>query len=198
MLQMLKKSDNLIIVIHEIYGINQHIKNFCDVLSKQDFDVICPNLLEREPPFDYSEEKIAYFNFIENIGFLNAVNKIKNLLLSVKNEYQKIFIIGFSVGATVAWLCSEEECLDGVVGYYGSRIRNYTQIVPLCPIILFFPQEEQSFSVDELISNLNKKKNIEIYKYFGQHGFSDPYSTKFNEKSSQYAFNEMLNFLKKH
>ena len=198
MLQMLKNSDTLIIVIHEIYGINQHIKYFCDLLSKQDFDVICPNLLEREQPFDYSEEKIAYCNFIENIGFSIAVNKIKNLLLGVKNEYQKIYIIGFSVGATVAWLCSEEECLDGVVGYYGSRIRNYTQIVPQCPIILFFPQEEQSFSVDELISNLNKKKNIEIYKYFGQHGFSDPYSTKFNEKSSQNAFNEMLNFLKKH
>ena len=197
MLQILKKSRNLIIVIHEIYGINQHIKNFCDLLSKQDFDVICPNLLEREQPFDYSEEEIAYLNFMENVGFSDAVHKIKNLLLGVKNKYQKIYIIGFSVGATVAWLCSEEECLDGVVGYYGSRIRNFTQIVPLCPTILFFPQEEQSFSVDELISNLDKK-NIEIYKFFGQHGFSDTYSTKFNEKSFQNAFNEMLNFLKKH
>ncbi|MEC1525636.1 dienelactone hydrolase family protein [Neobacillus niacini] len=197
MLQMLKKSDNLIIVIHEIYGINQHIKKFCDLFSKQDFDVICPNLIEREQPFDYSEEKIAYSNFIENVGFSIAVHKIKNLLLGVKNEYKKIYIIGFSVGATVAWLCSEEEVVNGVVGYYGSRIRNYTQIVPLCPTILFFPQEEQSFNVDELISNLDKK-NIEIYKCVGQHGFSDPYSTKFNEKSSQNAFNEMLNFLKKH
>ncbi|MGG1680295.1 dienelactone hydrolase family protein [Neobacillus sp. NRS-1170] len=197
MLQILNNSGNLIIVIHEIYGINKHIKNFCDLLSKQDIDVICPNLLEREQPFDYSEEEIAYLNFMENVGFSDAVHKIKNLLLGVKNKYQKIYIIGFSVGATVAWLCSEEECLDGVVGYYGSRIRNYTQIVPLCPTILFFPQEEQSFNVDELISNLDKK-NIEIYKYFGQHGFSDPYSTKFNEKSSQNAFNEMLNFLNKH
>ena len=197
MLQILKKSGNLIIVIHEIYGINQHIKNFCDLLSKQHFDVICPNLIEREHPFDYSEEEIAYLHFMEKVGFSNAVLKIKNLLLGVKNVYQKIYIIGFSVGATVAWLCSEEECLDGVVGYYGSRIRNYKQIVPLCPTILFFPQEEQSFSVDELISNLDKK-NIEIHKFFGQHGFSDPYSTKFNEKSSQNAFNEMLNFLKKY
>ncbi|MED1467602.1 dienelactone hydrolase family protein [Bacillus salipaludis] len=197
MLQILKKSGNLIVVIHEIYGINQHIKDFCDLLSKQDFDVICPNLLEREQPFDYSEEETAYLNFMENVGFSDAVHKIKNLLLGVKNNYQKIYIIGFSVGATVAWLCSEEECLDGVVGYYGSRIRNFKQIVPRCPTILFFPQEEQSFSVDDLISNLDKK-NLEIYKCFGQHGFSDPYSSKYNEKSSQNAFNEMLKFLMKH
>jgi len=196
-MQTLKKSDKLIILIHEIYGINQHIKNFCDLLSKQDFDVICPNLLEREQAFDYSEEEIAYLNFMKNVGFSDATRKIKNLLLDVKNKYQKIYIIGFSVGATVAWLCSEEDCLDGVVGYYGSRIRNYTQLVPRCPTILFFPQEEETFSVDELISNL-QIKNLEIYKYFGQHGFSDPYSIKFNEKSYQNTLNEMLKFLKKH
>jgi len=196
-MQTLKKSDKLIILIHEIYGINQHIKNFCDLLSQQGFDVICPNLLEREQAFDYSEEEIAYLNFMKNVGFSDATRKIKNLLLDVKNKYQKIYIIGFSVGATVAWLCSEEDCLDGVVGYYGSRIRNYTQLVPRCPTILFFPQEEETFSVDELISNL-QIKNLEIYKYFGQHGFSDPYSIKFNEKSYQNTLNEMLKFLKKH
>ncbi|GGI10840.1 dienelactone hydrolase family protein [Gottfriedia solisilvae] len=196
-MQIIKKSDKLIILIHEIYGINQHIKNFCDLLSQQGFDVICPNLLEREQAFDYSEEEIAYLNFMENVGFSDATRKIKNLLYDVKNKYQKIYIIGFSVGATVAWLCSEEECLDGVVGYYGSRIRNYIQLVPRCPTILFFPQEEESFSLDELISNL-QIKNIEIYKYFGQHGFSDPYSINFNEQSYQKALNKMLNFLKKH
>lgn len=197
MLQILKKSDNLVIVIHEIYGINQHIKNFCELLSKQNYDVISPNLLEREQPFDYSDEELAYLNFIENVGFSEAVHKIKKLLLDIQKKYEKIYIIGFSVGATVAWLCSEEECLDGVVGYYGSRIRNYTQIEPLCPTILFFPEEEQSFNVDELISILHKK-NIEVYVYNGQHGFSDPYSTEYNELSSQKTFNQVLNFLKKH
>lgn len=197
MLQLLNKSGNLVIVLHEIYGINQHMESFCHLLSKQDFDVICPNLLERDHPFDYSEEKTAYHNFMENVGISEAVHKIKNLLIDIKNDYQKIFIIGFSVGATVAWLCSEEDGLDGVVAYYGSRIRNYEQIVPLCPTILFFPQEEQSFNVDELISILDKK-NVEIHKFNGQHGFSDPFSPKFNEKSSKNANNEMLNFLKRH
>ncbi|WP_313958725.1 dienelactone hydrolase family protein [Bacillus sp. X1(2014)] len=106
-------------------------------------------------------------------------------------------MIGYSVGATVAWLCSEEDCLDGVMAYYSSRIRNYQQIVPQCPTVLFFPEEEPSFHVDQLISNLDQK-NIEIHKFKGQHGFSDPYSSKFNEKSSQNAFKEMLSFLKKH
>lgn len=196
MLKILRNSSHLIIVIHEIYGINQHMEDFCDLLSTQGFDVICPNLLEREQPFTYSEEEIAYHHFMTNVGFSEAVQKIKNLLFDVKNNYEKIYLIGFSVGATVAWLCSEDDCLDGVVAYYGSRIRNYLQIVPLCPTVLFFPEEEQSFNVDQLISNLDQK-NTEIHKFNGQHGFSDPYSAKFNETSFQHAYDEMLKFLKK-
>ncbi|MFJ5762891.1 dienelactone hydrolase family protein [Neobacillus sp. NPDC093182] len=197
MIQILNETDSLVIVIHEIYGINQHMESVCEKLSSQGFDVICPNLLEREQPFDYSDEKVAYQNFMENVGFTEAVHKIKDILLSIKNEYQKIYIIGFSVGATVAWLCSGEDYLDGIVGYYGSRIRNYKEIVPLSPTILFFPQEEQSFEVDELISNLDKR-NIKIHKFNGKHGFSDPYSPNFNAKSAQDAFNEILNFIRTH
>ncbi|MFB5284063.1 dienelactone hydrolase family protein [Peribacillus sp. Hz7] len=187
------KSDTAIIVIHEIYGINQHMKSFCELLSEQHFDVICPNLLERDTPFDYSQEHLAYHHFMENVGFENALHKIKDVLSDIKNEYKSIYVVGFSVGATVAWLCSEEESIDGVVGYYGSRIRNYVAISPKSPIMLFFPQEEKSFNVDELISTLDKK-NIKIYKFSGQHGFSDPYSSKYNEKSAQEAFRQMINF----
>ena len=130
MLKINKKSDKLIIVVHEIYGINQHMVDLCELLSEQNFDVICPNLLEQEITFDYSQVVKAYHNFMDNVGFINALHKVKDLLLDIQDEYSKIFIIGFSVGATVAWLCSEEECVDGIVGYYGSRIRDYVHIYP--------------------------------------------------------------------
>ncbi|MCM3782092.1 dienelactone hydrolase family protein [Neobacillus mesonae] len=197
MVQILRKRENLIIVIHEVYGINQHIESVCKKLSEQNFDVICPNLLGRETSFKYSQEDVAYRHFMENVGISNAMHKIKNLLTEVKDEYGKIFIIGFSVGATVAWLCSNEECVDGIVGYYGSRIRDYVDLTPQCPTILFFPQEEQSFDVDELISVL-ETKNVEIHKFNGKHGFCDPYSLQYDEILSQKAFSKMVNFLMSH
>lgn len=195
MIQLQKKSDTLIIVIHEIYGINKHMQSFCESLSKQSFDVICPNLLKRDLPYDYSEEEDAYRNFIENVGFTDTFYKIKDIVSDFKEEYQKIFIIGFSVGATVAWLCSEEGFVDGIVGYYGSRIRNYVELAPKCPTMLLFPQEEPSFDVDELIRTLNNK-NIVVHKLNGRHGFSDPYSKKYNGISAEIAFSEMINFIK--
>ncbi|WP_373688755.1 dienelactone hydrolase family protein [Brevibacillus daliensis] len=69
MIHIHNKSDKLIIVVHEIYGINQHIKDICDLLLEKSYDVICPNLLEKEIPFDYSQEEDAYRNFMDSLGF---------------------------------------------------------------------------------------------------------------------------------
>ncbi|MEF2093207.1 dienelactone hydrolase family protein [Bacillus sp. CFBP9009] len=197
MLNIQKKSDTVIIVIHEIYGLNQHIQGFCESLSNHDFDVICPDLLDRETPFDYSQEDAAYRHFMENVGFKGALHKIKDILSNIKDEYQKIFILGFSAGATVAWLCSEEECVDGIAGYYGSRIRNYAELAPRCPVLLLFPLEEPSFNVDELISAL-ERTNVEVHKFKGEHGFSDPYNSKYHAESAHAAVSKMMKFFMQH
>ncbi|WP_169082313.1 dienelactone hydrolase family protein [Paenibacillus sp. PL91] len=193
MIKINKNSDTVIIVIHEIYGVNKHMNYICESLSDRHFDIICPNLLDRELPFDYAHEEAAYRHFMEHVGFTQASHQIISLVLGLKDKYQKIFIAGFSVGATIAWLCSEEKNIDGIVGYYGSRIRNYVDLSPQCPALLFFPQEEPAFEVDELISSL-VEKDIEAYKCSGQHGFSDPYSTKYHAKSAQQTFQAMIDF----
>ncbi|MBE3649758.1 dienelactone hydrolase family protein [Paenibacillus polymyxa] len=196
MISIDKKSDTLIVVLHEIYGINQHIQNYCSLLSDENYDVICPNLIGKETPFDYSQEEAAYAHFIKNIGFERASYHIESLLLSIQARYKKVFIVGFSIGATIAWLCSKEKYVDGIVGYYGSRIRNYLEITPHCPTLLFFPQEEISFNVDELISALDNH-NIRVHKFSGQHGFSDPYSPRYHVHSAQQSFIEMVEFFRK-
>jgi hypothetical protein len=51
------------------------------------------------------------------------------------------------------------------------------------------------FNVDELILALENKHNVEVHKLNGQHGFSDPFSLKYNEASAKKAFYQMLFFL---
>ncbi|MFD2212231.1 dienelactone hydrolase family protein [Metabacillus endolithicus] len=122
---------------------------------------------------------------------------IHSLLSEVKDNYSKVFIVGFSVGATIAWLCSNHESINGVVGYYGSRIRDYLDLVPPCPTLLFFPQEEKSFDVDSLITIL-EGKSINTYKFNGLHGFSNPFSSNYHLESSRKAYAIMNEFLKNH
>ncbi|RIX51410.1 dienelactone hydrolase family protein [Paenibacillus nanensis] len=194
MIRIQHNADTLLVVIHEIYGLNRHMEGICESLAEQGFDVICPNLLKRKTPFPYSEEEMAYQYFMNNVGFARVCQEVIAIVNEAKRKYRRVVLIGFSVGATAAWLCSGHEGVDGIVGYYGSRIRNYTEITPKCPVLLFFPQEERSFQVDELISTL-QRKGTAVYKFEGLHGFSDPCSSKYKEQSAQQAFSLMMSFI---
>lgn len=196
MLHIRNNSDTAVIVLHEIYGINAHMKLVCEQLSGFGFDVRCPDLLNRGDAFTYTEESAAYASFMQEVGFAAAAAAVRRLVTEIATSYRRIFLVGFSVGATVAWLLSENTDVHGIACYYGSRIRGYIDLSPACPMLLLFPQEEVSFNVDELVAALREKPNVEVHKLPGQHGFSDPFSPKYNEASAQEAFHRVISWFK--
>ncbi len=193
----IKGHDTLIIVLHEIYGINRHIEEVCKHFSQNGYDVICPDLTGKNGTFEYAEQENAYRNFIDNVGFQSGLCKVNKLILENKSNYSNIFILGFSVGATVAWLCSGlNDLFSGIIGVYGSRIRNYANVIPKCPVMLAFPTHESSFDVGSLTWIL-KDKNIETHILEGEHGFADPYGSSYNNKSCEKLYALIENFMQR-
>lgn len=196
-MKIINNSDSVIMVLHEIYGINQHIQMVCEKFSKKGYDIICPNLIGMEQPFSYDLQEEAYHHFMNNIGFDSAAQQVKQVIVEAKKQYRNIYLLGYSVGATIAWLCSDEENMcNGIIGYYGSRIRDYRNITPQCPVLLIFPTKETSFEVEELVHSLEKKK-IKVYMLNGKHGFSNPFSKNYSVQSFEKAEKLVDVFLKK-
>ncbi|MHA6259691.1 dienelactone hydrolase family protein [Sporosarcina sp. CAU 1771] len=187
-------SNTAIVVVHEIYGVNQHIIDYSELLRGYNLDVYCPNLLKQDLVFDYSEEKAAYTHFKNNVGFSESVKQVTQLIMNIKKNYEKVILIGFSVGATIAWLCSKNNYVHGVVAYYGSRIRDYIDLIPDCPTLLFFPKEENNFNVNKLIDSLYQK-NITSYQFQSMHGFSDSFSKHYNELSAKKTYELTIAFI---
>jgi Dienelactone hydrolase and related enzymes len=196
-MKIIDNSDSVIIVLHEIYGINQHIQMVCEKFSMNGYDIICPNLIDLTQPFNYDLEEEAYKHFMNNIGFDSAVQQVKQVIIQSKKQYKNIYLLGYSVGATIAWLCSgEENMCNGIIGYYGSRIRDYMNITPKCPVLLIFPTEEKSFNVEELVNSL-EKRNINVYMLNGKHGFSNPFSKNYSVQSFEKTEKLVDSFLMK-
>lgn len=197
MKQINNNSDTVIIVVHEIYGLNAHITEVCDRLAEANVDVLCPNLLgDRQEPFHYSEEALAYRHFMTEVGFAAAQEQIEALAHSLRGRYRYCFIVGYSIGATIAWLCSgKADLFSGVVGVYGSRIRDYTAIEPRCPVLLCFPRTEESFEVAELLRALSGKRSLNLIKADALHGFADPCSAKYCAAASEALWQETLGFI---
>lgn len=195
MLQIQSNSDTVILVLHEIYGINSHIRGICNTLADGKNDVLCPNLLLPNQTFSPGEEAAAYSSFMQNIGFSAAQQQIEKLSLEIKKDYKYRFILGFSIGATLAWLCSQRAGLyNGAVGFYGSRIRDYKNVVPKCPVLLFFPRREESFDVDHLIHELSDKDNTSIVQVNALHGFANPLSGTYCPEASDTAITQAIAF----
>lgn len=196
-MKIINNSHSVIIVLHEIYGINQHIQMICEKLSIKGYDIVCPNLIGLNQPFNYDVQEEAYQHFTKNIGFDSAVQQVKQVIIEARKQYKQIYLFGYSVGATIAWICGgEENICDGIIGYYGSRIRDYVNIPAKCPSLLIFASEEESFNVQQLVNSL-EKRNVDAYILNGKHGFSDSFSKNYCEQSFRKGEKLVDNFFKK-
>jgi dienelactone hydrolase len=184
-----KKRENLVIIVHEIYGVNPHMRYFSKLIENLGMDVLCPNLYPIGISLGEREEDV-YKNFFQHVGFQKAASTIKGLIEENRTKYKNIYVVGFSVGATVAWLCSDHEYVSGIICFYGSRIRNYIQMKPTTLTLLLFSNKEKSFNVDSLIKELEKQENkhIHIHLFDAKHGFANPYSKEFCPKAFDASF----------
>lgn len=192
-------SDTLVVVLHEIYGINDHIRKVCQDLADSGFDVTCPDLLDGKPAFEYAREEEAYRYFMNFIGFDSATKKVAFLLRREEGRYQRIFLLGFSVGATIAWLSvvdskNTDESLhfglakcSGSICLYGSRIRDHLNVSLKCPALLLFAEEEKSFDPHDLQAQMGLPEKAEVHILKGKHGFADPFSPNYNASSAREA-----------
>ena len=122
---------------------------------------------------------------------------ITKTISDLKKKYKKIYVVGFSVGATVLGYVVRIIILMELSAITDPVLETNMEITPQCPTILFFPETEKSFHVDKLIAALDKKRAT-THKFKGTHGFSDPYSINYHKESAQKAFNIMIQFLLKH
>lgn len=195
MIEKITNHKNALIILHEIYGVNRFMEDVCTTYHMQGFDVFCPDMLQRKC-FSYSEATEAYHYFINSIGF-DYYKEMEQFIERIKLTYDKVFILGFSVGATIAWRCCENVRCDGIICCYGSRIRDYSLLQPCCPLLLLFATQD-SFDVDSVINKLRKKSDIEMHKLKASHGFMDTYSKFFNKEQAQIAKDYIREFFIQH
>jgi dienelactone hydrolase len=143
--------------------------------------------------FLYSEAAQAYQYFLNNKGF-EYYKGIEELVSELKLTYDKVFIIGFSVGATIAWRCCEQTNCDGIICCYGSRIREYMSLQPSNPVLLLFAKHD-SFEVEIVAEQLGGKPNVDLHILQASHGFMDCYSDRFNKEQTQIAKMYIRHFL---
>ena len=119
-----------IIVIQEIFGINQVMRDICDDLAASGYRAICPDLFWRiEPGIELTDKTDAEwkqaFDLFGKFDPDKGVEDIAATIAYARNEGAgKVGAVGFCLGGLLAYLTACRTDCDASVGYYGVGIQD--------------------------------------------------------------------------
>ncbi|MFJ7737284.1 dienelactone hydrolase family protein [Lysinibacillus sp. NPDC097287] len=183
-----------VFILHEIYGVNNFIQEQASEFSDDQTVVECVALYPEGKVFSYAQEEEAYAYFTKEVGFDAPIEQLSQQLRIAIEQYEEVVLIGFSVGATLAWRLSTLP-LRRVVCVYGSRIRQYLDIRPSCPTLVLMPSHEKSFDINEMKHTLQHIHFVQIMQFVGEHGFMDEQNRAFHLESALHARSQIKNFI---
>ena len=190
-----------VIVLQEIFGITDHIKDVCKQYAAHGYLAIAPAL------FDRIKKNIVldYSSFAEGRDYKMQLQDEQVLLdiaasaATAENDL-KVAVIGFCFGGALSYLASTRLNLNCAISYYGGGIaEKYINQKPLCPIMYHFGALDPIIpSTDVAAIQSNHPEGVfHIYEDAG-HGFNCSDRRDYHSESAKIAFARSLEFLKMH
>ena len=130
------------IVLPEVFGINNWIRNFSEKLAQHNVAVLALPLYGRTAPdldLEYSEEDLKLGRHHKNLTTLrNIIEDVSAAINWVKEKYplKKISIIGFCFGGHAAFIASSLKGIESSFCFYGAGVVSLRKDTNSAPIDL--------------------------------------------------------------
>jgi len=192
-----------LVVIQEIFGVNQHIRAVTDRLAQEGYAAIAPQIFDRiSPNFEsgYSPEEIAEARkYIANPDW-DAMLRDTEAAIKELQAVGPVGITGFCLGGSLSFLAAARlSGLSAAVGYYGGAAVKFADEKPKCPVMLHFGETDHSIPLSDVETIRQKRPEVEIHVYKDAgHGFHCDERASFHKESSEIAWKRTMDFFAKH
>jgi carboxymethylenebutenolidase len=192
-----------LVVVQEIFGVNQHIRSVADGYARDGFLAVAPALFDRiergvELGYEGADAKRA-------VSFIPKLNIDKSLVdVAAAIDYaadatgKKVGVIGYCYGGSLAWLAAARLHPSVAVGYYGGQISKFVDESLSAPVMLHFGKQDRHIPVEEVEKVHAAHPEVEIFWYEAGHGFNCDARSSYNKEAAQLARERSLGFLRKH
>ena len=192
-----------LVVVQEIFGVNEHIGAVCDGYGKQGYEVYSPALFDRiEPDIELGYEESDVARGIELRGALKDSEVLLDVEACVKEKGgdAKIGVIGYCFGGFVSWISSCELVhVSAAVCYYGGGIVAQLDIPPRCPVMMHFGALDSMIPLSDIDKIRAAQADVEIHIYdSADHGFNCDHRSSFQKMAASTALDRTLTFLSSH
>ncbi len=163
-----------LIVIQEIFGVTDHIRETAASYAEEGYEVIAPSLYDRRAPgFEaaYSSEDVGRARELSEATPWDEV--AGDLAACVAALEPPVFAVGYCWGGAAAWMAACR--VDGIAAascYYGRRIPEFAGETPKCPVIAHFGRRDASIPEAVVAAIAEANPDIPIHIYDAGHGFN--------------------------
>ncbi|RKP53763.1 dienelactone hydrolase family protein [Pararobbsia silviterrae] len=198
-----------LIVLQEIYGVNDEVRRVVDAYAAVGFNVLAPDLLWRVKPglvFDYAERDAAR----EAIGRLDTAQIALDIEQSARVLAQhgagsdRIGILAFGWGGQHALSAARNQGFHAVASYYPGSLAPHIDTAAQIEAPLLFHLSTVDFRTPlelrgDLRRALAQRDDVEIYSYGDvDHGFANQARPEYARAAATLADARTVDFLKRH
>jgi len=216
-----KRKWPVLLVVHEIFGVHEHIKDLCRRFAKLGYFAIAPDLFARQGDASkfsdikqLQQEVVSKASDVQVVGDLDAT--VAWASSQPRAEVAKLGITGFCWGGRITWLyASHQPRLKAGVPWYGKVVGERDPLRPKfpldiagelkAPVLGLYGGKDQGISlesVDQMKSALQasksaaaKQSEIHVYPEAG-HAFAADYRPSYRKADAEDGFKRMHAWLK--
>jgi carboxymethylenebutenolidase len=205
-----------VLVIHEIFGVHEHIKDLCRRLAKDGYLAIAPYLYAREGDVsnlsDVQELYAKVVSHVPDAQVMKDLDATVNWAGKNGSDTSRLAVTGFCWGGRTVWLyAAHTDAPRAGAAWYGRLTSAPTPLQPKRPIdvasdlqfpvIGFYGGKDHSIPLEAVeamrtaIEAAHKSAVIHVYPE-AQHGFNADYRPGYDETAAKDAWAKMLAFFK--
>ncbi len=208
----------IVLVVHEIFGVHEYIKDVCRRFAKLGYLAVAPDLYARQgrvddkPDFEDIRKVVSQVPDEQVMADLDAATRWAG---QHYGDTARLGITGFCWGGRIVWLyAAHNPRLRAGVAWYGSLVprqpnplqpKHPIDLVPEmhAPVLGLYGEADQGIpqsSIErmrEAIQRAGKKSEIVVYPE-GPHGFHADYRPSYRKEMAEDGWKRLLAWFKKY
>ena len=184
-----------LVLVQEIFGVTEHIRELCDDYAAEGYEVLSPALFERVEPgcelgYAGADWERAVQIAREEHDWERGLADTQMCIDWLAEKGGPVFIVGYCFGGSVAWrMAQTSPNLAAASCYYGGFIATrFAEDAPLCATICHFGRYDNlvEFAPVEAL-NARQHPTAQVFVYEAGHGFNSDRRKDYHPPSAELA-----------
>lgn len=201
-----------VVVLHEVFGVNDDMRQTCDALAADGFFAGCPDLFWRQQPnvdlsvtseADWKTGLALYLAYDREAGVRDVIATL-SAAARLDGASGNVAVMGYCLGGLMAFLTAARSKVDAAVAFHGGDTDKYLNEAGsiTAPLLMHLAHEDEFISAAAQIqikAALGARPNIQIRSYAHcNHAFSRHGGEHYDAEAAALENDRTRTFLKGH